>query len=165
MKKTEIDAFDAGLSFACAYKELLEKYDLRINDQDTSGYVLLISLVTNGCLSAELYLKYLLGSYPKTHRLSELKKCLAASRRELWKQVEKMAIEVMKNRYLNIDYCEEKFENDLIQFDDAFCEWRYFFEYNEKAENKVYNLDFLTAFLLSLEAICTLEHSYSNSDL
>lgn len=161
LKKTEFDAYEAGLAFACAYRELKETYEMKKNSSDPSGSILIIPMIANGCMSVELYLKYLAGSYARTHKFSELKNCVSANRKVLWNQIESMTINLMKNHYLREHYCEEDFQDDLMQFDNAFCEWRYFFEYNETAKEKKYDLEFLSVLLVSLETVCKLEYFFS----
>ena len=153
--RTDFSVYEGALVFYEAYAVLMGKYSEAREHGNSEGNVLLIPAMVNGCLSAELFLKSLLVDYDKKHFLYQLTKVLYEKDKEAYVFVKRFTTTDMREKGF-VNYTDELFDNDLKQFDNAFCEWRYFFEYNEKAQEKVYNYEFLSSFLIALKSLCAL---------
>lgn len=141
-------AYDLALSYAHAFRLLLNKHiesRLTGNYQDFS---LIIPLMSIGGFACELFLKSLITEKCKTHKIFDLYKELDKSTAE---KIKINVIQCMMLKKGRPDYTDLEFIADFKRHDKLFEEFRYFYE---TTNCKVYYIDFTEVLIATLQTLC-----------
>lgn len=112
---------------------------------------LFVPVVMNCTFSCELFLKSLLPKGTRGHALfNQLFTNLDSN---IANNIQNAVVHIMKEK--NNDYSKADFENDLIEHEKAFEEWRYF---HEKHNTSTFDLDFMSVFQACVKAIAEVEN-------
>ena len=144
-------AYDSALMFSNALRILLNKH---ISARATGSYedfAFIVPAMVNGAFACELFLKALLGTPLRGHKLYNDLFCkLDLSTAQ---EIETVTIECLKKKK-NTIINSEQFISNFKVIERSFEEFRYFYEPQNSNEMKVYNIDFLEALVFSLRAVC-----------
>ena len=138
----ELMIADANV-FHHAFTILANKMNEGVIMNNIKDIGLLMPVVVNGALGCELYIKSMLSSVPKTHKLNELFELLEQS---IQSCVFSIMVDIGKMK--DSQYDEDKFREQLGEYGDSFVEWRYFYEYEPKID-----INFIKNLLAVLEGI------------
>ena len=120
MNKTIIA--DANM-FYHTFNILTSKMDEGILNQNQMNMALIVPATVNGSLACELYMKSMLATIPRKHKLNDLFDLLDGN---VKKFITTIMVDIGKNK--DASYDENRFMNELGQYGDSFIEWRYFYE-------------------------------------
>ena len=131
---------DANL-FSHAFDLLTLKMDEGTKNRNLQDAALLVPATVNGALACELYMKALLESTVKSHKLDELYELLEPG---IQSCVSTIMIDMGKSK--DVSYDKTKFKTELGNYGGCFVEWRYFYE----SEPKI-NINFIKNLLAVLK--------------
>lgn len=150
-----LTSFDFALSYAHAFRVLLNKhYESRLsgNYQDFS---LIVPLMSIGGFACELFMKSLVDKKLKTHKLySDLYKNLDTNTSN---EIETIVVQCMRLKKNKPDYDSLTFKSDFMKQDRLFEDFRYLYEPKKDKPQVVYNIDFTEVLVSALQTICELK--------
>lgn len=143
-------ALSNALMFDYAYTIIYEQFQKGVKEFELKDVGLLVPLAVNCAFSCEMFLKAMLPSGTRGHKLNnELFKRLDS---EIAANIRMRVIEIMRMR--SVAYSEEDFEIDLTKNEKAFEQWRYF---HEDRETITFNVEFMNSFQKCLKEIASIE--------
>ena len=141
----------ADFTHARPCKPICEKSLTPPTTRNYEKFTLLIPASINGAFACELFLKALLGTPLRGHKLYNdlfCKKDLSTAQ-----EIETVTIECLKKKK-NTIINSEQFISNFKVIERSFEEFRYFYEPQINSEMKVYSIDFLEVLVFSLRAVC-----------
>ena len=138
------DALGNALMFDYAYTLLHDKMQSGVKTNDQKSMGLIVPVAVNCAFSCELFLKSMLSSGTRGHKLNELFDRLDS---EIARAIKDGVVKIMQD--LVGKYSENDFDADLIANAAAFEEWRYF---HEGKKSLSFNIIFMCSFQKCLKA-------------
>lgn len=144
-------AMNNGVIFQHTYDILNEKMQQGIinmvqGSNGTDGKAkldaaLFVPVVVNSAFACELFMKSMLPSDTRGHKLDDL---FALLDNDIQERIRSFTIDKMKK--LKPEYSDTDFQNDLLHNNNVFAEWRYFHEGNSNSVN----LQFISLFMKAI---------------
>lgn len=150
-------AYDNALGFANAFRLLFSRTSIQALSISRSYFdaSMIMPTIVNGALSCELFIKSLLKSPPKEHKIIELLSLLEQEQPGIKKEIQAACIELMRSQKEDPHYDTARYEKDMQRIDNAFYHLRYWHEPRPDLEDEyVCNMGFLDVLVALLQKIC-----------